>query len=88
MPKTLTGAQFVIGRTGGLTKTAVDLSTKLEERVPVTTVQGWRDRNRIPQEFWLPMIDLAEANGLPVTLADFLVDHEVEDEADRDEVAA
>ncbi len=81
MPKTITGAQFVISRTGGLTKTAVDLTAKLGERVPVTTVQGWRDRNRIPQEQWMNLIELAAANGQPITLADFLVDHVVpEDE--------
>lgn len=82
MPKTITGAQYVIGRTGGLTKTAVDLSEKVGERVPVTTVQGWRDRNRIPQEHWMHLIDLAAANGSPVGLGDFLVDHvEAEEDA-------
>jgi predicted DNA-binding ribbon-helix-helix protein len=83
MSKTITGAQFVISRVGGLTKTAKALSEKLDVRVPVTTVQGWRERNRIPQEYWTPLIDLAEANGLPVSLADFLVDHEVDDEPEE-----
>lgn len=80
MLKTVTGAEYVITRTGGLTQTAKALTKKMGVRVPVTTVQGWRDRNRIPQDYWMPMIDLAEANDLPVTLADFLVDHEIEDE--------
>ena len=87
MPKTLTGAQYVIGRTGGLTRTAVDLSEKVGERVPVTTVQGWRDRNRIPQEHWMHLIDLAAANGQPVGLGDFLVDHVVPDDDEEPALA-
>lgn len=87
MPKTLTGAQYVINRTGGLTKTAVDLSAVLGVRVPVTTVQGWRDRNRIPQEYWMHLIDLAAANSQPVGLGDFLVDHEVPDDVPETEAA-
>jgi hypothetical protein len=87
MPKTLTGAQYVISRTGGLTKTAVDLSEKVGERVPVTTVQGWRDRNRIPQEHWMHLIDLAAASGHQIGLSDFLVDHVEPDEAPHSELA-
>ena len=88
MPKTVTGAEFVIHRTGGLTRTANALTEKTGERVPVTTVQGWRDRNRIPQDVWMLLIDLAAANGQPVTLADFLVDHDLpDDEAEPVELA-
>lgn len=80
MPKTVTGAEYVITRAGGLTKTAKGVSQAMNVRVPVTTVQGWKERNRIPQDYWMTMIDLAEANDQPVTLADFLVDHEVPDD--------
>lgn len=88
MPKTLTGAQYVIGRTGGLTKTAADLSEKIGERVPVTTVQGWRDRNRIPQDQWMNLMDLAAASGKPVELGDFLVDHVEPDDEEEPATAA
>lgn len=67
-------AQFVIGKFGGLTKTANALG------IGVTTVQGWRDRGSIPQVHWLNIIEAAKAEGQMIDLADFLSTHEVESE--------
>lgn len=38
---------------GGITKTAEALGK------PVTTVQGWKDRKRIPPEHWREIMDVA-----------------------------
>lgn len=71
-------AEFVIKSIGGLTKTANAIGR------PVTTVQGWKERGRIPQEHWLPLIEAAAANGNPVGFTDFLNEHPEE----RSETAA
>lgn len=65
-------AHYVIGKLGGLTKTANALG------IPVTTVQGWRDRKRIPQDHWQTLIAAAKAEGFRLTLADFLQEHEID----------
>lgn len=62
-------AEFVIKSIGGLTKTANAIGR------PVTTVQGWKERGRIPQEHWLPLIEAAKANGKTVSFEDFLNEH-------------
>ena len=56
---------------GGLSKTAALLSTS-EKRMPVTTVQGWRDRGRIPQEHWTSIIDAGRRAGVELELEWFL----------------
>ena len=63
-------AHYVIGKLGGLTKTANALS------IPVTTVQGWKVRERIPQDHWQTLIAVAKADGITLGLADFLKQHD------------
>lgn len=62
-------AEFVIKSIGGLTKTANAIGR------PVSTVQGWKERGRVPQEHWLTLIGAAKANGVTVSFADFLNEH-------------
>jgi hypothetical protein len=71
----LSPAAYVIGKIGGLTKTATALG------IPVTTVQGWKDRGSIPQKHWPLLIEAAKAEGGTIELADFLKDHVVEEAA-------
>ena len=70
----LSPADYVIGKLGGLTKTANKLG------LAVSTVQGWKIRKRIPQDHWAPAIEAAEAEGHQLALADFLKEHEAEGE--------
>lgn len=70
----LSPAAYVIGRIGGLTKTATALG------IPVTTVQGWKDRGSVPQKYWVPLIEAAKNEGSIIGLADFLKDHAVDEE--------
>jgi hypothetical protein len=65
----LTPAQYVIGKFGGLTGTSKAIS------VPITTVQGWAERGRIPQNHWKALIHAAKANDKLLTFEDFLTDH-------------
>lgn len=64
-------ADNIIILLGGLTKTASLLSTE-EKRMPITTVQGWKDRGKIPQEWWMPIMDAARENGVEIDLQMFL----------------
>lgn len=74
-------ADYVIGKLGGLAKTASKIKTaKKPDGLSVSTVQGWRVRGRIPQDHWAPCIEAAEAEGHQIALADFLKEHEVEGE--------
>ncbi|GEC40558.1 hypothetical protein RWA02_17080 [Sinorhizobium meliloti] len=66
-----TPAEHIINELGGLTKTARLLSTD-DRRVPVSTVQGWKDRGKIPQEYWIPIIDAAKSVGKAIDLSEFL----------------
>jgi hypothetical protein len=52
---TISPAEFVIGVFGGLTATARAVG------LPVTTVQGWKDRGKIPQDHWNKLISAAKA---------------------------
>ena len=70
----LSPAAYVIGKLGGLTKTANKLS------LAVSTVQGWQIRKRIPQDHWPQAMAVAKAEGIALDLADFLKDHPVENE--------
>lgn len=65
-----TPAEYVIGKFGGLTKTARALEA------PISTVQGWKERGKVPQEYWLPMIEKAHQLGETLEVTDFLKDHE------------
>jgi hypothetical protein len=65
----LSPAQYVIQKFGGLTGTARAIG------VPVTTVQGWQERGRIPQDHWKRLMSAAAANDKLITFDDFLTDH-------------
>lgn len=65
----LSPAQYVIGKFGGLTGTSKAIG------VPVTTVQGWAERGRIPQDHWKPLISAGKARDKLITFEDFLTDH-------------
>lgn len=65
----LSPAHFVIAKFGGLTGTARAIG------VPVTTVQGWQERGRIPQDHWKALMTAATANGDELSFEDFLTDH-------------
>ena len=64
-------AAKVVEKFGGLTGTARALSTETKP-FPVTTVQGWVERGRIPQDHWEALIRAAEAGDIALTVADFL----------------
>lgn len=66
-----TPASAVISRLGGLTKTARMLSDA-EKSFAISTVQGWKERGRIPQEYWLPLINAASAEGIELEISMFL----------------
>lgn len=63
--------QNIITELGGLTKIAKALSTD-DKPFPISTVQGWKERNKIPQEYWLPLMDAAKGMGKTLTVASFL----------------
>lgn len=65
----------MIDKLGGLTRTANKLGR------PVTTVQGWQIRGRIPQDHWVQAIAVAKTEGIELKLSDFLNDHSVEESA-------
>lgn len=69
--ETITPAKFIIQKLGGLTKTAAAISTE-EKRVPISTVQGWQDRGKIPQEHWQKIIEAGEEQGVTIELGMFL----------------
>jgi hypothetical protein len=62
---------IIMKKLGGLTKTAKLLSTD-DKAFPVSTVQGWKDRGKIPQEHWLPLIEAARQNGVSLDVPMFL----------------
>lgn len=64
-------AEIVISKFGGLTKTAKALSTD-EKPFPVSTVQGWQDRGRIPQGHWPALIAVAKRDAVELDINDFL----------------
>lgn len=66
---TISPAEYVIGKFGGLTATAKALGR------PVTTVQGWKDRGQIPQSYWTQLLDLGADRGFHLAIEDFLQRH-------------
>ena len=64
-------ASAVVTKFGGLTGTARALSTE-QKPFAVTTVQGWVDRGRIPQEHWAALIEAAKVAEVDLSVADFL----------------
>jgi len=69
--ETMNPAENIISLLGGLTKTAALLSTD-EKRMPISTVQGWKDRSKIPQEWWIPLMEAAKGEGKVIELEMFL----------------
>lgn len=69
LDETISGAEYVISKFGGLAATARAISK------PTTTVQGWSERKRIPQDHWQSIIDAAKARDKLVTIEDFLKSH-------------
>jgi len=64
-------AADVVAKFGGLTGTARALS-KPKKPFAVSTVQGWVERKRIPQEHWEPLIKAAKSADIDLSVADFL----------------
>ena len=64
-------AEIVISKFGGLTKTAKALSTD-EKPFPISTVQGWQERGRIPQGHWPALIAVAKRDEVDLGIGDFL----------------
>lgn len=71
---TISPAEFVIAKFGGLTATAKALGR------PVTTVQGWKDRGQIPQSYWTQLLGLGADRGLQLDVSDFLNRHSIRGE--------
>lgn len=67
-------ANFIIRELGGLTKTARTLGH------PITTVQGWKERGKVPQEHWISIIEKARKVGKKFKVEDFLRVHTVSEE--------
>lgn len=67
MSATVTAAEHVIEKFGGLTKLARALDCA------VSTVQGWKERGRIPQEHWLSIIDAGRASDIDLSLEEFVI---------------
>jgi hypothetical protein len=65
----ISSAAYVIQKLGGLTKTANALG------IPITTVQGWRDRDKIPSDHWLSVIEALGSVGVEWEVSDFLRRH-------------
>lgn len=59
-------AEKIIEDFGGLTPLADAISR------PVSTVQGWKERGRIPQDHWLQIIQAGQGRGIALGLNDFL----------------
>lgn len=60
-------AENVIDSFGGLTKLARVLDC------PVSTVQGWKERGKIPQDRWLQIIEAGKPLGICLVFDDFLL---------------
>lgn len=66
----ISSAEYVIDLFGGLSATARLLGK------PVTTVQGWKERERIPTDHWNEIIQKAAEQGTELSVEDFLRRHE------------
>jgi hypothetical protein len=66
---TISPAEYVLGKFGGITATASALG------FTPSTVQGWKERDRIPQDHWLTLIEKAKERGDTLALEDFVKRH-------------
>jgi len=66
-----TSAEIVIEALGGLTKTAKALSVP-GKAVAISTVQGWKERGRIPEEHWAALVVAGKEVGVAFTPKDFM----------------
>lgn len=64
-------AADVVKLFGGLTGTAKALTTP-DKKFAVSTVQGWVERGRIPQEYWGQLIEAGKPIGVALSVNDFL----------------
>ncbi|ASY62485.1 hypothetical protein SJ05684_c10270 [Sinorhizobium sojae CCBAU 05684] len=64
-------AEKIIEALGGLSKTARLLSTD-DKDFAISTVQGWKERKRIPQDYWERLIAVGKVAGVEIT-ADMLL---------------
>lgn len=63
----VTPAEHVIDKFGGLTPLARALDCA------VSTVQGWKERGRIPQEHWLSIISVGKSQNIDLSFEDFVL---------------
>lgn len=66
-------AKEIIGIFGGLHGTQRALAEQ-DVHVAVTTVQGWKERNTIPQKYWSALIRASEKTSRPISINTFLND--------------
>lgn len=66
MDAELSPADVVIQTFGGITATARAID------IPITTVQGWKERKKVPQEHWVKLQEAAKAKGKKLKLTDLL----------------
>lgn len=59
-------SEHIIEKFGGLTKLA------RARGVPVSTVQGWKERGKIPQDHWFPIIEAGKDDGIAIAIEDFV----------------
>jgi len=79
----LSAGAYVIKTFGGLTGTAKALEGVTGEKVPVSTVQGWKERGTIPQAHWNTLIEAASDAGRVLEYVDFLTEHPDTESTDR-----
>lgn len=65
-------AEIIIQKFGGLSGMARAYPMPDGSPRPVTTVQSWRDRGRIPQDHWIGIQEAGERQGLEIALSEFL----------------
>lgn len=65
-------AELIIEKFDGLSGTARAYPMEDGGPRPVTTIQGWKERGRIPQEHWFGLIAAGEKIGIKLSIEDFI----------------
>jgi hypothetical protein len=65
-------AEAIIAKFGGLSSLARIYVFPDGSPRPVTTVQSWKDRGRIPQDHWRGLIEAARRHDLDLQIDEFL----------------